>query len=474
MDLRAYLTALRKGWYLIVGGAVLGLAAGYLLTALTPKVYQGTVTFYVSTPLSQESNVQASGTYAQQRVNSYVELIASEEVAKRVREQAGVDLEPTDIQKKIHATAELNTVLVTATVDDTDRARCQDLATALSTVFPTYADELDNQKSSSDTTRGPVVLVQVVSGPTLESTPISPRPLFNLALGLAAGLALGLALALLRQLLDTRVRSSEGAARASGHPVLGQIPFDPKIEQYPVASARRGSAPRGEAIRKLRTNLRFLDLDGSSKVVAVTSAVAAEGKTHTAVNLAAALAEAGERVLLIGGDLRKPRLGDLLGVPSAVGLTDVILGDSTFDHAVQEYGTTSLHVLAAGETPPNPSELLSSERMREVIEHARERYDRVILDCAPLLPVADGAVLAALADGVLLVAREGYTKRAQLAEARATLATVGANLFGMVLVLRRRSKATTYGYGPSTEEVRPASMPAEALSSTAAMRSPQR
>src|SRR5581483_11983300 len=169
-----------------------------------------------------------------------------------------------------------------------------------------------------------------------------------------------------------------------------------------------------EAFRMLRTNLQFLDVDSTHKVFVLTSAVPEEGKTSTSVNLALSLAQAGVRTLLIEGDLRRPRAATRLGLDSAAGVTSVLVGKVAFKEAIQSHTDIGIDFLASGPVPPNPAELLQSRAMSDLLDLARGMYDVVLIDAPPLLPVTDAALIAAQADGAILIVRHGVTTRDQV------------------------------------------------------------
>ena len=209
-------------------------------------------------------------------------------------------------------------------------------------------------------------------------------------------------------------------------------------------------AVRAEAFRTIRTNLQYVDVDNPPKVVAITSAVPEEGKSTLAVNLAIALAQAGKKVVLVETDLRRPRASTYLGVESELGLTDVLAGQRTLDEALVSWNRGLLTFLPSGHTPPNPSELLASHQFAQVLATLRERFDWVIIDATPLLPVTDGAIVSKAADGAILVVRFGKTTREQLGASMAALEQVDARLLGTALnfVPRgRRGYGYKYGHG---------------------------
>jgi capsular exopolysaccharide synthesis family protein len=184
----------------------------------------------------------------------------------------------------------------------------------------------------------------------------------------------------------------------------------------------------------------------------VTSAGSQEGKTITACNLALTLARSGRRVIIIDGDLRRPRVAGYLGLPSGIGLTSVLVGSARLSEATQAWADNLFAVLACGPIPPNPAEMLGSQRMRELLARLREQYDDVILDAAPVLPVADAAVAATGCDGVIMVARHGKTRRDQLQQAVATMRATQTPILGVVLNrVPNRGKTRQYYYAPRVD-----------------------
>ena len=438
MELRGYLHALRLRWWLAAGLAVLGALLGLVAFLLTPPVYASTVTFYVSVPPVAGGSSATATQYAQAKVNSYVSLVRSEESARRVVADQKLTASPASVASSITASAQLNTTLLTATVRSASQERSFAVARGLADTFGPLVDELDNAGRPAA-----VIAVDVVSGPTPASARVSPDLKKFLALGLLAGLVLGALLAVLRDLLDATVRSSPAAAEVVGAPTLAVVDEDHDV---------RG---RAEAIRQLRTNLMFVRATGGetrgAEVVVVTSAVGGEGKTTTALDLARSLAEAGERVLLVEADLRRPTLAPTLRLAPGPGLSEVLAGQVELAAAVRPGGGEGLSVLPAGAVPPNPAELLGSERMAAAVATLRTGYDKVLLDAPPLLPVTDAAVCSAVADGVLLVVRWGRTSRDEVAEAVAMLEQVHAPVLGSVLNGRRltRSERRRYSSDPA-------------------------
>lgn len=435
MDLRTYLLALRKRWPLLLVASLLGALAGLGAYLITPPTYASQVQFYVGTPAVQGTSPQSAGEYAQSRVASYLELLTSERMARRVLATTELPLSPAEVSDRITPTTEINTVVITVTTEGESRQEALQIAQGLVTSFPDLVDELDNL--GRDTR---LVFINTISGPTVSSGPVSPSPVRYIAGGLLAGLLLGLAIAVLRELADNSVRSEEVAQGLVGAPVIGSIPFDSDTRRAPLIVGEEANSARAEAYRQVRTNLQFIEAARAGNVALLTSAAPGEGKTITAVNLALSFVESGDRVLLLEADLRRPQLARYLDLPGEVGLSNVLAGQADLEAVVQQWGEGGLHLLPAGSLPPNPSELLGSAQMHRLVEGAKQRFDRVILDTAPVLPVTDGVVCASVADAVILVVQHGRTPRAEVARAVRALERVNAPVVGAVLNMERERK----------------------------------
>jgi receptor protein-tyrosine kinase len=275
----------------------------------------------------------------------------------------------------------------------------------------------------------------------------SPSRVWWLTLGALGGLLVGLLFAVLREVADRSVRTPAELEEMTKSPVLGAMAYDRAAASTPLITSLGTHHPRYEAVRILRTNLQFLDVDRDNKVITITSSVAGEGKSTTACNLSIALAQTGTRVALIEGDLRRPRVSEYLGIEKTVGLTTVLVGRVTLDAAIQQAATPGLDVLASGALPPNPSEILQTNAMRALIGELRQRYEVVLIDAPPLLPVTDASLLASISDGAILVVRHGKTGREQVRTAAERLHAVGAPLLGTVLSMSPAKELARYGYG---------------------------
>jgi capsular exopolysaccharide synthesis family protein len=435
MDLRSYLRAIRKNWWIVLLLTLLGTGAGVLQISLSTPQYASSVTFFVNTAPYKGALLQ-SDQYAQDRVNSYVQLLSSERLSNSIRDETGVNLSAIQLTKQISATSQVNTVLLTAQVTDPSPSQSLILATSLSKQFIALVNVID-----------PEVKLQIVSGPTLLPGPISPKKIIDMALGILLGLVSGIVIAILREMVDNTIRSLDVLREVTRSPMLGQIRFDPLAKKSPVILNTELRSARAESFRQLRTNVQFLE----AKVIVIASSVADEGKSTTATNLAISFVESGKRVLLIEADLRRPRISDYLGLERDAGLSNVLAGQVDVDDVLQPWGKSGLVVLSSGSIPPNPSELLGGRSMTVLLQEMRARFDLVIVDTPPLLPVTDGALAAAQADGAVIVVRSGKTKKHHVAAALESLRAVEANVLGCVLTMvpkNGRSGDRSYdGYG---------------------------
>lgn len=459
MDLRDYWRIVRKRWVSIaVITALAGaLALGYSL--LSPRIYSTTAQNFVAIGgVSAEENqglVFSGSSFALQRVKSYVDIVSTPQVLEPVIDELSLDMSTQELAGMVRAANPPQTVLLNVTVTGRDPVEIARIANAVAVSFATQIEELETPQGSTR----PPVKVTATKPATVPSTPVSPRTQVNLALGLLLGLGLGLGAAVLREQLDNTVKSPDTLTELTGSTSLGVIGFDPQAETNPLVALDQQSV-RSEAFRTIRTNLQYVDVDNPPQAVAVTSAMPTEGKTTTACNLAITLSQAGKTVCLVEGDLRRPKVAEYLGIDSAVGLTEVLTGTQELDNVLLSWNRGLLTVLPTGAIPPNPSELLSSQQMRHLLGELRERFDVVVIDAAPLLPVADGAIVASVADGAVLITRYGKTTRDQVERAVMSLEQVGARLLGVALNFapsRKRGYGAYgygygYGYGYSSEE----------------------
>lgn len=447
MEVQDYLKILLNRWKIIAVVTVIAILGALGASLLSTPIYQASTRLFVSTSLGGSVNEAYQGNLlSQQRVTSYTKLLTGETLAQRTIDKLGSGalggLTSKALAAKVAATSAPDTVLIDVGVQDASPERARDIANALSDEFVVMAKELETPEKGG-TPAARVVVEQEAQTPT---DPVSPKTVRNIALGAAVGLLLGIALAVLRDRLDNTVKERRVVETIVGSAMVGTIPFDKERQTHHAIAFNEGNSASAEAYRELRTNLQFLEVDNPPRVIVVTSSLPAEGKTTTAVNIALVLAEAGKSVCLLEGDLRKPRVSRYLGMVGNVGVSSVLSGQAALDDVLQPSAHDGLTVLASGPIPPNPSELLGSETARDVLAELRGRFDYVIIDAPPLLPVTDGAVLAAMSDGALVITKHASTKRDQLARAVGNLESVGARILGTVITMTPANKRGGYEY----------------------------
>jgi len=324
-------------------------------------------------------------------------------------------------------------------VSDTDPSRAQAVANAYVKVLPKVLKDLDQPTTEPNE-------IKLLDPAPYPSSPYSPKTLQNLLIGLALGLVLGAGAALVLESLDSRLKDSRDVEDATGLTVLGVVPYDMPGEPLPAENFPMSA--RAEAYRTVRTNLAFVTEAGPPRSIIITSASSSEGKTSLAVNLAVAAARAGQRVILMDADLRRPMVQSIMQTPEHPGLVNVLAGITTLEDAIQFSEIGKFDVLTSGPVPSNPNELIGSNTMLETIRQLERDYDMVIIDTPPILPVADSLNLSVHVDGVVLVTRLGETTRDRLRRTKEALENVHATIIGAVPngAAQREDSAYSYTY----------------------------
>lgn len=486
MELRDYVAVLRRRRWIVILATLLVVGGALALSILQTPVYAAHARVLLQPSKTAFDNGSGQGSNTLIRVDTEIQIFESVQVRDLVREQRGTAPRASVVQVG-------QTDVVDVSAESTDPRQAADIANAYATSYIKFRrdqavnslieagqqiqekvnelqkqiDALAQRAPATPATAGAVpapnperdALVsqqalfkqrldqlqvdaalkdggaQLVGPAVTPTTPARPRPVHNALLALGAGLVLGLAAAFTIDHLDDSLKSGSDIERvAPGVAVLGVIPQqswkDRSIPQ--VVSLTDPASPSSEAYRTLRTSVTFLGLDRKMTVVQVTSPNSSEGKSTTIANLAVAMATAGQRVILIDCDLRRPRLHEFFNLENKVGFTSVLLRVTSLSAAVQEVNPRLL-VLTAGPRPTNPSELLSSSRASDLISAARDQADFVLIDCPPVLPVTDAAALSAKVDGTVLVLNAGSTSTKELTHALDLLRRVEAPLIGAVL-----------------------------------------
>ena len=468
MEIREYWRILRAGWWIVALATAIGVAGGYAYTFFTTPQYQACARLFVTTEGgSSVGEAYQNNLFSQERVSSYAGLATSTQVAQRAVDQLQLQESAAELRSRITATPIEKTVLLDLCATDADPEVAQALTNAVAGQLTQVVQELETSQRGGNPAAGATIVDQG----DVPSAPIGMGLFVTLGLGGAIGFVLGLALALLRGLVDRSIRDRPRAEDVSGRAVLGGLPVDATRPTVPVASM----ATMGEPLRVLRTNIRFLGGGSPPRVITITSAASGEGRTSTAIDLAAVLAEAGHTVLLVGGDLRSSTLGTRLGIEQNSGLSTVLSGEHSVEDAIQNDVFDGVSVFPAGPVPPNPSELLGSDRAQELLKELRADYRYVIVDTPPLLDVTDGAILTALSDGTVVLARTGRTTREKLRRAIKALDGVGGTVLGVVTTFEpagRRLRGGSSAAGGTSSEKHAAAEASTAPSTEAAPSGP--
>lgn len=421
MDVRSVLGLLRRRWRALAICLLAGLLGAGVVTQRAEPQYRSSSRLFVNIPRAGSVAEQVQGVQLTvQLLQSYAQIATSRSAAQEMAGRLGRPV--GEVEGRVSATPRAETLLIDVAAVDRDPQQAARLANVASDVLITNIADLERGKAAP-------VTAQVIDRAVPAGSPFAPRPKVNYAVGGILGLLVGLLLALALDALDRSVKTPAHATESFRTPLLAVTPRSREVREKPVPDD--ALSPVSEAFRTLRTAVRFVNPDDPLRTILVTSSVSGEGKTTTAINLAAALAQAGERVLLVDADLRRARLGEVLGLESGVGLTGVITRRVDLEDAIQNW--SGLGVLTSGVLPPNPSEMLGSEAMASMIDRLRDLADVVVFDAPPVLPVTDSVVLSTQCDGVVLIGRYGQTQKAQAAEARRRLDAVGANVVGCVL-----------------------------------------
>jgi capsular exopolysaccharide synthesis family protein len=444
MSLHEYLQMLGRRWRWVAAAALTGVVVAALGSLTTPSSYQATSSLFFSLRFGNSANDLAAGSmFAQGQVASYALLATTPAVLQPVIDDLDLDTTVRALARQVSTEVVPETVVVDISVTDATPEGAARLANAVTTQLIATVENLAPTSDGGNAT----VEATTVAPAAPPTQPAGPRTTLNVAIGLLAGLIVGILAGLVRDLTDTRVRTAEDLGRVTDLPLLASL------DTPPGQGARRDlvvvSAPRSaqaEAFRSLRTAVQFMSRPGRGLSLLVTSSRPAEGKSTVAANLALTLAEAGLRVVLVDADLRRPSVADTFDLEGAAGLTSVLIGLAELDDVLQGWGSSGLHVLTTGPLPPNPSELLASPAMAELLDRLGADHDVVVVDAAPLLPVTDAVVLARVTAATVVVADASRTRRPVLGEALGLLQRVDARLAGVVLTHVRQRSSDVYGY----------------------------
>ncbi len=532
MNLRGFSNLVRTRYRIFAAALIVTLATALALSLVWPKTYEAQATLIVGNATGSVTPTLDQALLGQRLSQTYAAVATQRATIVRVLEALNLDLDPDDVLKHVSASAPTDSNLVQITVDTSSAKQAADLANAIAadTIATTpavtgrdaetqaFIDQSlkDAQAQITDTqaradalaskgqlTESEQVLLAslqsrlatlqtsytqllslassasanlaTLSDPAVSPTkPSSPNLILNLVLAVVAGLLIGVSLALAADHLDDSVKSSDDVERLVGLPTLGSIgrqrtdrgtqPF------YLLSTLVYPRSAIAESYRQLRTNVGFASVDRRVQLVLVTSPLQGEGKTAVSANLAVAFAQDGRSTILVDADLRRPGVHAMFRVPASPGLTNVLLDESrNIADMLIETAQPDLRVLPMGEAPPNPAELVGSNRMAVILESLRGLADVVVIDTPPLQLVADAALLAQHADGTIIVVDAGHTPTKALQSSIEVLNRASVRILGAVLNRvpgAPNSAYAVYGGPEATDGQEGAAVPASARSAS--------
>lgn len=434
----------RRWWILVLTTLVAGLAAYYVSSGMVP-IYRASTIVLVNQTQSP-GVVQYNDVLTSERLTStYAQLVKRSQIMTEVIGRLGLRVTPEELAGQIHITPIRNTQLLRISAENADRGLAANIANTTSQVFiDDNAGQLANRPGT----------VSIAEQAAMPSTPVSPNIPLNTIAAVVLGLLIGAAIAFVIEYFDDTVKDSQDVEDLAGLSTLGVVSRFSSGRGREHSKAANGAAavshlPSEEEYRQLRTNIHFSLLGLKSKVLLITSSNPREGKSTTAYNLATVLAQAGHRVILVDADLRRPSLHTQFGTPNSFGITGLLLsGSDAVEAALVKTSYKNLSLLPSGPIPPNPSEVLMSQAMQDIIERIRSMADYVILDSPPVLAVTDARILAGQADATILVVETGRTRTEAFHRAYEALRQTNARVIGAVLnkTKQRRRNAYYYGY----------------------------
>lgn len=432
MEALHYVRAIIRSWWIVIIAVVVGLAGGFYVYATTTPVYQVGVRLVVALKTNNVDPISAQA-ISGARAATLAQVAGTVPAIRDAATAAGFP----NTQPAVAAVGGDQKPFVNITVTSASPQLAAAIANAFVKTLPASTVRL----TGADSKTYQLKQLARVGAPT---EPVRPVLTQNLGFGLVGGLVIGIALALLREILNHSLRSTDDLRRSTGLVVLGTVPHStPKI-LLPAMTEPRSA--RAEAYRQVRTTLVTARRDDRPVRLAVTSSVMGEGKTSVATNVAAVFSRSGHRVVIVDADLRRPRVGAFFGVEPAIGLSDILAGRAEVDQALLMLDDAPLGVITSGPIPPDPSELLGSEAFDKLMEELGRRFEFVIVDTPPVLPVTDALAISPKVDGIILVVRLGYTSRLRVRHAMAALDRVDANVWGVVPNGAGRGTDSDYSY----------------------------
>lgn len=438
MSIADLLQIVRKHLASAIISFVVVFAAVAAVTFIMPPKYTATAevfaTYAGQSGETQTTNDMSSGAnYLNTQITTYPELVKTEAVLQPVIKDLGLDMTTTDLAGVVTATNPPNTFMVDISAEVGDPQQAADIANSVAkNLADQISSDLYNNSSSSNGSPIKLTVVQKAQTPTSQSSPNIP---LYLAVGLIFGIIVGVGVALLRDILNTKVDSTDDVRELTHASSLGTVPQATILDDSRPVIVAQPAGSEAEEFRRIRTNLSFLTTtatQGHGRLLVISSTNPSEGKTTVSANVAVALAEEGKSVLFIDADLRCPSVAHKLGIEGHVGLSHVLSRQASPADVIQKYWKPNLHIMPAGKRPANASILLNSDLMKEMVEQALTQYDYVIIDTAPLSVASEATVFGRMAGGLVLVTGKGVVEKKELENTATALQAAEVPILGFI------------------------------------------
>ena len=438
MTIADLLQIVRKHLASAIISFVVVFAAVAAVTFIMPPKYTATAevfaTYAGQSGETQTTNDMSSGAnYLNTQIKTYPELVKTEAVLQPVIKDLGLDMTTTDLAGVVTATNPSNTFMVDISAEVGDPQQAADIANSVAkNLSDQISSDLYNNSSSSNGSPIKLTVVQKAQTPTSQSSPNIP---LYLAVGLIFGIIVGVGVALLRDILNTKVDSTDDVRELTHASSLGTVPQATILDDSRPVIVAQPAGSEAEEFRRIRTNLSFLTTtatQGHGRLLVISSTDPSEGKTTVSANVAVALAEEGKSVLFIDADLRHPSVAHKLGIEGHVGLSHVLSRQASPADVIQKYWKPNLHIMPAGKRPANASILLNSDLMKEMVEQALTQYDYVIIDTAPLSVASEATVFGRMAGGLVLVTGKGVVEKKELENTATALQAAEVPILGFI------------------------------------------
>lgn len=447
IDLREILHIMRNHWWVIVLCFLTAVISSLIVNykVLIP-VYKAETSLFAGKEPGKIASLDLGDLNLNQKlVVDYREIVLSRLVAEQVIKDLDLDMEVGTFRKRVNVATIRDSRFFSISFESSDPKMAMDIANALAQQVIEKAEEIIDIKN-----------VVVIDEANLPKNPIKPNKLLNTAIAGVLGMMLGAFLIFFINYLDRTIKTEDDVKRYLDINTIGEIPlfqgevrrlgkrykkYKSRKKEVTAASTSKAlitildpKAPASEAYRSLRTNIGYSGIDKKVQTVLFTSASPGEGKSTTIANLAISMAQVGKKVLVVEGDLRKPKMHKYFSMINDYGLTDIIVNQYNIKEAIKPFEPMdNLHVICSGSIPPNPTEILESKRMSELLETVKDSYDLVLIDMPPVGQLTDAAVMGKKVDGVVLVVASAESNIDMVRHAKSALERVNARILGTVL-----------------------------------------